>query len=463
MENEWLFGRCREVQAEPDGYLDLWARDHYKSTIITFGLSLFEILRSHGEAPLVGRECTIGIFSHTRPVAKAFLNQIKRELENNNALISLFPDILYPDPRNDAPKWAEDEGLIVKRRTNPKEATVEAWGLVDAMPTGRHFSHLVYDDVVTDKSVTTEDMMAKTTAQWELSENLGSEGGVTRIIGTRYHFGDTYGVMIDRGVVKVRKYPATDDGTEDGEPVFMTPSRLREKRRVQGPYTFGCQMLLDPRADAVSGFRLDWMRHYDGINDGAGMNLYLLVDPANTKKKKSDWTAMFIVGLAEDNNYYVLDMVRDRLALPERGNMLFALHRKWRPVGVGYEEYGMQADIAYMGELMKQQNYRFNITPLGGSLAKNERIRRLMAPFSQGRFWFPYRFPYTDYEGVPRDMVRDFTHQEYLAFPVGTHDDMLDCLSRILDEELCAIFPMTPQARDRYEKRPKKRTTWMAR
>src|SRR3990167_10623836 len=126
MLHQFAFERTREVEADPDGYLDLWAREHYKSTIITFGKTIQDIL--------CDPEITFGIFSHTRPIAKAFLRQIMRELEGNKALHAAFPDVLWGEDVRQAPKWSEDDGIIVRRKSNPNEATIEAWGLVDGQP-----------------------------------------------------------------------------------------------------------------------------------------------------------------------------------------------------------------------------------------------------------------------------------------------------------------------------------------
>ena len=78
----WLYDRCREVQAAPNGRLDLWARDHYKSTVITFALTIQDILRNP--------EIKAVIFSHTRVQAKGFLRWIKNELDNNAELKIYF-------------------------------------------------------------------------------------------------------------------------------------------------------------------------------------------------------------------------------------------------------------------------------------------------------------------------------------------------------------------------------------
>jgi len=702
-DRDWLFDRCREVQASPNGHLDLWARESYKSTIITFALTIQNVL--------VNPELTVGIFSHTRPIAKGFLRQIKREFEGNEQLKRLFPEIIWDNPGKDAPKWSEDDGLVLKRQGNPKESTIEAWGLVDGQPTSKHFSLMVYDDVVTVEGVSGPDMISKITERWELSRNLSAEGGRTRYIGTRYHFNDTWAAIMNRGAAKPRIYAATVDGTVDGEPVLLTQERLAEKRREMGPYTFACftagtrvlmadwterdisevkvgesvvgyrfgdggrarlvrscvlavqrreqpvvrflfesgrevigtrdhkfwhgrskrdysplgfgygelkaacsvydaqnctdpaefapmaagylagifdgegcvsgnayhiaqshthnadvcdkiewalnecgfaysryeprpgqydycltggreakirfarlmgrfgkaervieaifangtrnigkacrdklesiddmgaatvyniqtetgnyvangyavkncQMLQDPKADETQGFLETWLRFYQDEAGWESMNRYIVVDPASEKRRTSDYTAVWVVGLSLDGNLYVLDMYRDRLNLTQRADLLFRLHRKWRPKGIGYEKYGMMADIEHIKDRQSRENYRFEITELGGSQPKNDRIRRLIPLFEQGRVWLPETMHRTDYEGVTKELVTTFVEEEYKAFPVGLHDDMLDALARILDETLSTIWPReypddTP---DRYSKGKRRSQSWM--
>jgi len=177
---EWLYERCREVEEDPDDYLDLWARYHYKSSIITFAGSIQEIIRDP--------EITIAIFSVTIGVARPFLDQIKTECETNEDMLLYFPDVFWDDPANQAPEWSKTR-LVVKRQGNPKEGTVEAFGLLRALPPGRHFMLRIYDDVINETVVTQTqtDQIKKVTTQWELSQNLGGAGDNRKWhVGTRY-------------------------------------------------------------------------------------------------------------------------------------------------------------------------------------------------------------------------------------------------------------------------------------
>ena len=451
----WLLARCKEVDINPNGYLDLWARGHYKSTIITFALSIQDVLSSHGENPLpkwLGIEVTIGIFSCTKPLAKQFLGQIKRELETNKILLEYFPDVLWENPNKDAPMWSLDAGLILKRKSNPKEATIEAWGIVEGQPTGKHFIGRVYDDVVTVENIRSPSMIEKTTQAWELSLNLGSKpesNPYVRYIGTRYHFNDTYRVIMEREAAIPRIHTATLDGTVTGEPVLMSREELAKKRRDMGPYTFNSQMLQNPVADDSQGFKREWLVFHSAV-DNSNLNRYILVDPANEKKKQSDYTVMMVIGLGADSNYYVLDMLRDRLSLTERASALFRLHRKYRPKGVGYEQYGMQADISHIKDKMRLDNYNFKIVELGGNLAKVDRIRALIPLFEQNRIYLPDTCYKTNYEKKTEDLTEVFITHEYQSFPVSQHDDMLDTLARIVDEDLKVVWPRLDELDESY-------------
>lgn len=440
---DWLYDRCREVEANPNGFLDLWAREHGKSSIITFGLSIKDILNN----PNV----TIGIFSHTRPIAKAFLSQIKTEFQNNSFLKGLFPDIFYKRPQSEADKWSLDRGIVVKRTTNAKESTVEAWGLVDGQPISKHFDILVYDDVVTQQSVSTPDQIQKTTKAWELSLSLGTVNGVTRMIGTRYHTNDTYRTVMNRGSAIKRIYPATKNGKMDGEPVLMTQKKLNEKMRDMGSYTYSCQMLQNPLEDNAMGFKKEWLKFYKKIANMKSLNRYILVDPANEKKKSSDFTVILVIGLGPDNNYYLLDGIRDRLNLTEKTNKLFQMHRKWKPLKVAYEKYGMQSDIEHIQYIQEQETYRFEIQEVGGVESKVDRIRKLVPIFQNNRMYIPEKLEFLNYQNQTIDFVQTFIEDEFETFPVSLHDDMLDCMARILDPKIETQFPLLEELDDQHE------------
>lgn len=494
---EWLYDRCRQVEAEPDGYLDLWAREHYKSTIITFGGILQQVLRDP--------EVTIGIFSHTKDVARKFLGQIKLEMESNVLLKRLYHDVLWAEPKKQAPVWALDKGLCLKRQSNPKEQTIEAHGLIDGMPTGAHFMGLVYDDVVTREAVTTATQIQKTTECFELSTNLGAHGGWRWYIGTRYHMADTYHTMLANGSVKPRIFPATDNGRKDGNPVFLTPEQWETKKRDQ-PTQIAAQMLQNPAAGTEKLFEIQRFRRWE-VRPRT-LRVFILVDPAKGPAHKEvgrdrDRTAIAVIGVDSASNKYLLDGFRHRLTLAERWAAIKNLRAKWMrmrgvvSVQIGYERYGLQSDIEHFHEMMRIERNWFEVQevnwPREGPGAKTDRIQRLVPDLHYGRFMLPafvhhpgkgqcYWLVKTDAqdqapeaqgiqlgevyylkhpdptprmrrcidEGSPDlvcapikridenkvvyDLTTDFL-EEATFFPFALHDDLLDACSRIYDME----------------------------
>lgn len=509
VDRDWLFDRCREVQAEPDEYLDLWAREHYKSTTITFAATI--------QAVLVDPEITVGIFSHTRPIAKGFLQQIKREFEDNEILKDRYRDVLWANPSKEAPKWSEDGGLIVRRKGNPKEATIEAHGLVDGQPTSKHFSLRVYDDVVTRESVTSPEMVQKTTDAWDLSQNLGTAGGRVRTIGTRYSLHDTYAAMLSRGAVKPRIHAATHNGRLDGRPVFFTESQWDEKLRNSSRSILASQQLQNPMADEAATFQTIWLRHYE-VRPRT-LNVYIMADPSRGRHSSSDNTAMAVVGVAATGGKFLLDGACHRMTLSQRWIMLRTLYHRWsamrgvQHVAVGYERYGQQSDDEYFQEQMeldhraKRPNAHFPISELAwpreGGGSKRERVERLEPDLRNGRFFLSLPVLH---DGKPKTWrvisdpsARDFGAiefndagkltavqmdaavggsvdllakalicrdpdlaspragggrydltcrfiEELQSFPFGLHDDLLDAVSRIYDMEVNA--PVAPSARN---------------
>lgn len=632
----------------------------HNSTIITYAGIVQEVCADP--------EITVCIFSFRRSIAQKFLAQVMRDFERNPVLRTAYQDVLWERPRVESPRWSKSEGIIVRRQTNPSDPTILASGLVDGMPTGGHFNLMVYDDVVTDRSVTNPEMVQTTTEAWELSDNLGAGNVRVWTIGTRYctigsmritmsdwsqrpisdvkigdvvvgweraangqrvlrrarvinrgvhlaqpvnryvfsdgssvvctsdhrwwkgpwgsgdeynnlqvprrperssieiigspdipkkkglsavrrllnpidlslyakmtteglslvrveqhdpadvhwletetgnyvieglcssnSFADTYGQMLERNTLIPRIYPATANGRMDGDLVFMSPERWEEKKKKQRS-TLAAQMLQNPLSGKENMFEPQWISRYE-IRPEI-MNVYIMVDPASSKRKSSDRTAMCVVGVAVNGKKYLLDAVCHRMSLSERWRWLRTLYLKWskargvRIIKVGYEKYGMQADIEHFQAKMAEPGEpQFEIIELntveGGvaNQAKKARVGRLEPDVRLGELFFPALmavpgagdcfwsidqienrivtvpvrrklpngnviqglsapmrkmidsgFPHLvaqpidriNEDGKPYDATRELV-DEMIFFPFSPRDDFVDCLSRIYD------------------------------
>jgi len=268
------------------------------------------------------------------------------------------------------------------------------------------------------------------------------------------------------GAVKPRIYAATDNGLRDGNPVFLPKVTWEDKKRKQTTGTLAAQMLQNPAAGNSAIFQKDWLKFQD-IRP-ATLNVYILCDPASSKKKGSDRTAMPVVGLDSAGNYWLLDGYHHRMGLAERWRNLRALRKVWtnmpgvQSVKVGYERYGSTSDLEFFELEMVRDKEHFEIHELAwpreGPGSKVDRVQRLEPAFRAGRFFLPA--VKGEVESKAQRMVRDQgqpwriftpTHRrdeegrtyslnknlldEYLTFPFCVHDDLIDATSRIFDIE----------------------------
>lgn len=461
-ERPWLFRRCAEIQKDPDGYLDIWARDHYKTTIITYGKTIQDIL--------IDPEITVCIYAYNMGLAKKVLKQIKTTFESCEALKQLFPDILYTDEHETG--WKDDKGvwhrrawtddsITVKRYTNPKEATIECSGLVEGQRTGGHYRLLIYDDTVTLDSVRTPEQIRKTTEAAFMAINTGSSGDLRmRLIGTRYSLHDTYSDILEKGLIKARIHPCylfDKEGKLSDIPALYDKDIIDFKRVSTANGVFETQMLCDPKANIMTGFEKDWVKYIDTVDYSKPMNIAIICDPAGSVKTRSDFTVFWVVARTIEDEYLFLDLVRDKIQNDLKWEVLKGLVAQYtingRKPHVYYEQVSIQSDIQYFERMMTIDDFNFDITAVSGRPkmrigsvqaglpSKDQRIGALQPYFKQGRMKFLRMGErLSHFEGRNVDMLKSFMEEEFEVYPFSKHDDGLDCMSRIADLETGILF-----------------------
>ncbi|MEE9586120.1 MAG: hypothetical protein V3W09_04390, partial [Nitrososphaerales archaeon] len=137
--------------------LILIPRDHFKTTMSqAFAIHLFiqpdgsNIYFPEGLGNLnhsEGASTRILLASKTSDLAKVSLGAITTQFEQNMLLRSLWPNVVWENPRRQAKAWNNERIFLPRRETIFKEASIETIG-VGGTRTGYHFNVNLFDDLI---------------------------------------------------------------------------------------------------------------------------------------------------------------------------------------------------------------------------------------------------------------------------------------------------------------------------
>lgn len=389
------------------------ARGHLKSSIITKGWTIREVLKN--------MDLRVLIDSSVSQNSERFLSSIQKYLKAGSLLSQAF-GAFEGDP------WNQEACTIRQRKKILDAPTWTATG-TDKEQVSQHYDVIVADDLVTRKNCQTSDQREKVKMHIRDLYDLLEPNGKFVVVGTRWHMDDAYQDLLDNPAWDKFIRTAYTDSSQVQVifPEKFSLEKLAQLRRDKGPVEFSAQYLNNPIDENSVDFRKEHIRFYDPATPHP-TSLYLTVDPAISLGRDADYSGLIVAGMFNDRRIRVVDRVHRRVLPSELVDLVFDLVDKWNLHRIGIETFAFQKTLKY--DIQRQQRQRgkfFSIDELGkrhtgrdeNPLSKQARIRRLQPYFEQGLI---------ELRADMSDLV-----DELLSFPRGKHDDLIDALAYQLD------------------------------
>lgn len=447
----------------------LLPRDHMKSALIGYRVA---------QAIIKDPTLRVLYISSTSNLATKQLKFIKDILTND--VVRLYWPELVEREEAKREKWTEREISIdhpKRKAENVRDPTIFTAGLTSNI-VGMHCDIAVLDDVVVESNAYTADGREKVEDQYSYLSSVEGVNSREWAVGTRYHPKDLYAklisIQIDHydevgekigeeplyevfgedkdGNLDLRKIQVESIG--DGTGQFLWPRQQRFDGKwfgfdakvlaqKRGQYInrthYRAQYYNDPHDVESSPIKSDLFQYYDqnflSYRDGKWffkgkrLNTFASVDFAFSLGKKADYTAIVVIGIDGDNNFYILEIDRFRVDKPsEYFNRILKLYNKWCFRKMRAEVTGAQ--IVLVKDL--RESY---IKPLGLSLiideyrpsvkhgSKEERILAALEPkYANRQMWH--------YLGGNCQIL-----EEELIFTNPSHDDCKDALAACISAD----------------------------
>jgi predicted phage terminase large subunit-like protein len=425
--------------------LFLMPRDHLKTSNLSIGATLQRVVKDPESRQLLGNE------SGTN--ASRFLRSIRQHAEGNRVFRALYGRHIHKDTRK--VRWNDSELDFVRQGFYP-EPSIDSIGMTGAV-TSRHYTHITYDDPISEEAVQSEKVMQDTINRMSASLSLLVNPNVDTIwlVGTRWALHDVYSVWMHIFGNKLGIFARA--AVEDGQPIWperFSLETLALKRMQMGEYKYSCLMMNNPRDVAIQNLNVDDIQYWDWVVEDELIVMYdrqmralktvhvdelditVTVDPAPAEKITSDRNAIVTVGVTPWNEALVLDSWARRCDALEVIEYLFKLFDRWHPRVFGIEDVGYQKvlKVFLRQEMLRRMKY-LNLQPIPAQGKKPVRVRGLQPYMATGRVFM--------------HATQQELRQEAADFPLGQHDDLIDALSMHIK---LWRGQMSPESRTKYQK-----------
>ena len=365
--------------------------------------------------------------SSTAALAEAQLRAIKDMIESP-IYTKYWPSMIHRDVKKRA-KWTNDQILVdhpSRKDELVRDPSIKAVGLTGSI-TGFHANYMWLDDMVEPNNAYTETGRADVRARYSQLASIETTGSRSIVVGTKYHPADLYtdlrdmvepilddkdDVVGERNVYEFKVEVVEEDG------VFLWPREARTDGKLYG---FNAKELARKKAKYLDKTQF-YAQYYQETNHADsnrlsykdfqyydpkfitrsmggwkfkehGLNIYASIDFAFTLSKRSDFTAIVVIGIDSSGNIYVLDIDRFKTdKIQGLFDKVAELHSKWQFNKLRAEINGAQGMIASdLRDRLKQEGMRLSIdthSPSRHEGSKSERIAAVLEPrYENGSMW----------------------------------------------------------------------------
>jgi hypothetical protein len=326
--------------------------------------------------------------------------------------------------------------------------------------TGWHADIIIADDLVVPENAYTEDGREGVLKKSSQFTSIRNAGGFTMACGTRYHPSDVYstwktqeydvynesgGVIRRDSVWDIQEFAVEQDG------IFIWPKSMRSDgkffgfdvqvlSRIRAEYSdrtqFHAQYYNNPNDPGSNRIDRSKFQYYDKkfLRQEGGnwyykrnkLNVYAAIDFAFSLSKRSDNTAIVVIGVDADGFVYILDIdVFKSDKISEYFSHLSNLHSRWDFNKLRAEVTVAQAVIVRdLKDKMREEGLRLSIDehrPTRNEGTKAERIAAALEHRYENQSVWHFKGGYTD------------VLEEELVLARPPHDDIKDALASAVE------------------------------